>query len=216
MILRTFKDDLAWSQKRMKIASSVVKNLFKQIPEVFDEDEQLLIYPVEGAEGELLKQLDKGTGIDYIISNKNGDKTICFSWRAVNSTPERCRQEGVYNAFSLRKRRNNALSKKENCEIEKRKFALKHGLMSPQYAVEAYFIDDALLSAAIARTEDVISAYDNGPVRNCNPGGKDKEVFFYDVSWEIMKENGYTVYDWYLNDKCKRTYRLEEYHKLVS
>ena len=93
MILRTFKDDLAWSQKCIKIASNVVKNLFKQIPEVFDEDEQLLIYPVEGVEGELLKQLDKGTGIDYIISNKNGDKTICFSWRAVNSTPERCRLE---------------------------------------------------------------------------------------------------------------------------
>ena len=213
--MRTFGNDLAWSKECVKTASKVIKDLFKQIPDLFDDD-NLIIYSAEGVDNKLLKQLDKSCGIDYFIMNKNGDKAVSFAWRAVNSTPQRCRDEGVYNAFSLRKKRNTELSKQENCEIEKRIKAIKHGLVYPLFTVEAYFIDKTLLSVAIARTEDVLDAYVNCPIRNCDPNSKNKEVFFYDVSWEIMKKNGYKVYDWYLNDKCKRTYRLSEYHKLAG
>lgn len=196
-------------------ASEIIKNLFRQIPDLFG-DEKLLIYPVEGVEGLIFQKLDRKCGIDYFITNEEGDKAASFAWRAVNSTPERCRNEGVYNAFSLREKRNNAYSKQESCEIAKRTYAIKRGLIYPLFTIEAYFIDKALLSVAVARTEDVFDAYVNCPVRNCDPWSKNKEVFFYDVSWEIMKQYGYKVYDWYLNDKCKRTYRLNEYHKLAG
>ena len=208
-----FEEDLAWSRSRMDIASDTIKSLFKQIPNLFNEDE-LVIHPVEGIDEEILKQLDRKCGIDYFITNKDGSKAISFAWRAGNSTRERCRDEGVYNAFSLREKRNSATSKIENCEIAKRLYAIKYGLVYPLFTVETCFIDDILLSAAIARTEDVFDAYVNCPVRVCNKNAKYKKVFFYGVSWEIMKQNGYAIYDWYLNDKCKRTYRPYDYHML--
>ena len=212
--MRTFENDLAWSKECMRIASETIKSLFRQIPDLFG-NEKLLIYSIEGVDSKIFQQLDRKCGIDYFITNEEGDKAASFAWRAVNSTPERCRDEGVYNAFSLREKRNNEYSKQESCEIAKRVYAIERKLIYPLFTVEAYFIDKALLSVAIARTEDVFDAYVNCPVRNCDPWSKNKEVFFYDVSWEIMKQHGYTVYDWYLNDKCKKTYRLNEYHKIA-
>lgn len=196
----------------METATPQIIQLFQQAPDLF-EDDKLIINPVEGSEDEICRMLDKDCGIDYFISNEEGNKTASFSWRAVNSTVERCRNEGVYNAFSLRKKRNNDQSKAKNCEIEKRLYAIKNNLVYPLYTVEAYFINNRILSVALAKTKDVFDAYLNLPIRYCNPTEKDKEVFFWDISWEIMKNNGYTIYDWYYNDKCKRTYRLHEYKK---
>jgi len=196
----------------MEIAHDQIIELFQQIPGLFGK-QKLVIHPVEGVNEDTCKLLDKSCGIDYFISTEDGNKTVSFAWRSVGSTVERCRNEGVYNAFSLRKKRNNDQSKAENCEIEKRLYAMKHGLVYPLYTVEAYVLNGRLLSVAVAKTEDVFNAYMNLPIRNCDPHSKNKEVFFWDVSWKIMKDNGYKVYDWYYNDKCKRTYRLYEYKK---
>ena len=210
--MSSFKDDLGWSGVCMEIAHDKIIELFQQIPDLFG-NRKLVIHPVEGIKENTCILLDKNCGIDYFISTEDGNKTVSFAWRAVNSTVERCRNEGVYNAFSLRKKRNNSQSKTENCEIEKRLYAIEHRLVYPLFTVEAYVLNGRLLSVAVARTEDVFDAYKNLPIRNCDPYSKNKEVFFLDVSWKIMKDNGYTVYDWYYNDKCKQTYRLHEYKK---
>ncbi len=207
---------MAWSKHCLNLAEDVIKDLFREIPNLFENDE-LIIRPVEGVKENLLEELDRKCGIDYFITNKTGNKWASFAWRACNTTQKRIDEEGLYNAFSLRERRNKESSKAENCEIAKRLFALEHDLDTPKYTVEAYFIKekDMLVSAAIAKTKDVYKAYLKCPVR-ISTNYFDRQVFMRNVSWEIMKQYGYKVYDWYLNDKCKRTYRLEEYHKLVS
>ena len=193
----------------MDIASDKVIYLFKQLP--FFKDEELVIYPIEDIEEPIFKLLDRKCGIDYFITNKDGTKAISFAWRAGNTTPERCRKYGVYNAFSLRQKRNKDSSKEENCEIAKRMYSIDHGLIYPLYTVEACFIDETLISLGMAKTTDVYHAFGHCPKRNCDPFGKNKEVFFYGLSWQIMMEHGYRVYTWYFNDKCKRTYRINDY-----
>ena len=95
--------------------------------------------------------------------------------------------------------------------MNKRITAIKLGLAYPHYTAQVHYDpdDDSLLSLAVAKTSDIYAAYDMGLYRICNPHGKNKEVFFRDVSWKLMKENGFDVYDWYRDATCVPTTFLD-------
>jgi hypothetical protein len=154
--------------------------------------------------------LDCSCGVDYVISDAKG-RTIELAWRAVKSKLIQYPNNGVYNAFSLRRKRNNG-TPEENCELAKRITAVTLGLAHPQYTAQVHYDpldNDSLLSLAIARSEDILNAYNDGYWRECNPKNKDKEVFFRDVSWKLMREHGYDVYDWYRDVTCVPTTYLD-------
>ena len=184
-------------------AAPKLKELLLQVPDLFTTN-KLLIYPVEDQDGEIFKHLDRKCGIDYFVVSENDDRTIGLAWRAVKY--DRSRFKGrVWNAFSIREKRNTSLSE-ENCELYKRKKAINLGLIYPQFTAQVHYDpsnNNELLSLAVARTEDVYNAFDEGLFRECNPNAVDKEVYFYDVLWDKMKQHGYAVYDWYKDNTCK-------------
>lgn len=203
--------DMDESQRIAQMAGPKIKELFMQIPNLFVNND-LLIYPVENQKINILKQLDKSSGIDYYVVSKSANRTVALAWRAIKCKYTQYPNNGVYNAFSIRQKRNKIHSE-ENCELNKRTDAIKFGLVYPEFTAQAHYDpldNDSLLSLAIARTSDIYEAFNKGLYRVCNPNGKNKEVFFYDVFWCKMKENGYNVYDWYRDPKCEQTAFLNE------
>lgn len=198
-----FWQDANDSVRIAHVAAPILKDLFMKIPGLFETND-LSIFPVEDVDIKILQHLDRNCGIDYFVASKSDNRTIGLAWRAIRY--DRSKYHGrVWNAFSVREKRSTSPDEK-NCELYKRKSAIKLGLIYPQYTAQAHFDpsnNDTLLSLAIARTSDVYEAFDKGLYRVCDPNNKDKEVFFYDVQWRKMKENGYKIYDWYKDDSCK-------------
>ena len=209
-----FNNDYKDSQELMKNVSDIVKNLFYQVPELFN-NKDLKIYSIEqfakknnnSNHAEIFKLMDTGAGIDYIIYSKKDKRMITLAWRIGKENKTNQKKYGVYNSFSLRLKRNYNGSVEDNCEIRKRQFAIKNGLLYPQWTAQLFIDPDTktFLSLAIAKTTDIFEVYDKGLYRICNntKHEEDKLVFFHDVHWEIMKEQGYQVYDWYSDKKYK-------------
>ena len=191
----------------MHKAAPILKELFLQIPDLFYSN--IMIYPVEDQPGRICNHLDKNCGIDYLIVSDDENRTVGLAWRTGRFWKRRHFESTVYNAFSLREKRNNEFSKEENCEIVKRRKAKELDLMRPEFTAQAHYDpqdDDELLSIAIAKTDDIIKAHDEGLYRICDKNNNNKEVFMHDVQWEKMKEAGYEVYDWYGKEKYRGLY----------
>ena len=202
-----YEQDIEESKRIMRKAAPIIKELFSQVPGLFEGN--ILIQPIEDQKSRICKYLDKSCGIDYLIMDEGNNRAVGLAWRTGRFWKNRHRGSTVYNAFSLRKKRNNEFSKEDNCEISKRRMAMKLGLIRPEFTAQAHYDpdnDDELLSVAIAKTDDVIKAYDEGLYRICNKNNVNKDVFMHDVQWEAMKQAGYPVYDWYAEDKYKGLY----------
>ena len=201
--MSTFAQDLEDSRRMIREAAPILKEKFKEIPDVF-ENERVKILPIEGSDNPVLKHLDLRCGIDYLAVGEKSGKTIAFSWRAVRY--DRSRFKGrPWNGFSLREKRNTTTDM-ENCELHKQMNALDKGLLHPEYMAQAHYDPshgDEILNVAVARTEDIYKAFKDNLFRECNPNAKEKEVCFYDVLWGKMKKKGYKIYDWYKDASCE-------------
>jgi len=208
--MSSVEQDKNESQRMAYKSGPLIKELFMQVPELFVKND-LIIYPVEKNQQEILKQLDYTCGIDYYVISKSSGAGVSLSWRAIKYKKTQYPNRGVYNAFSLRQKRNNG-TPEEKCELYKRKHSIQLGSTSPDYMAQLHYDpldNDSLLSLAIAKTKDVYEAFDKGLYRECNPNNKNKEVYFFDVFWKKMKENGYKVYDWYRDESCTLTTFLD-------
>ena len=204
-----FQDDIIESKRIMYKSAPILKELFLQIPDLFYGD--IMIYPVEDQPGRICNHLDKDCGIDYLVVDESNNRTVGLAWRTGRFWKRKHYGSTVYNAFSLREKRNNKFSKEENCEIVKRRISKDFDLLRPTYTAQMHYDPDdgdELLSLAIAKTDDIIEAHDKGFYRLCDKFNQDKEVVMHDVQWEKMKEFGYKVYDWYAKDKYKGLYEL--------
>jgi hypothetical protein len=202
--------DIKESKRMFRISEPILKKVLMSIPDLFIHDD-LEIYCVENQNTELEKHLDTSCGVDYIISDKKANRTIELAWRAIKSKIKQYPTRGVYNAFSLRQKRN--LPNSESyCELAKRLDAVQFGLSYPRWTAEVYYDpldNDSLLSLAVAKSSDILDAYNKGYWRNCNPNDRNKMVFFRDVSWKLMREHGYKIYDWYRDVTCVPTTYLD-------
>ena len=180
-------------------------------------DNNIYTYPVEKQRTKRDKYLDCVAGIDYEFKDKKTDTVIAtLAWRATN-----CRYileplDGVWNGFSLRRKRNNG-TPEENCELSKRLKSIKNNGVYPEFTSQVEFdkIDNEdLLSLATARTTDIYEAYEKGYYRYCDPKHDKKEVWMEDVSWECMWYDGYNVPCWVRDATCLKTKKLDEYIKL--
>ena len=202
-----YQDDMIEGKKIMHKAAPILKQLFAQVPNLFEKD--VKIYPVEDQPGNVCNIMDKTCGIDYLIVSNDKSKAVGLAWRTNRFWKARHRKSIVYNGFSLRQKRDNQYSKEENCEIQKRRTAIELGLMRPEFTAQADYDpddDDEILCVAIARTDDIIEAYNKGMYRICDKNRTKNDVFMHDVQWERMKQAGYPVYDWYAKDKYKGLY----------
>jgi len=131
---------------------------------------------------EMAKLLDTLAGIDVWYINKlNGMRGIASR---IQTGPN-------YRTFTIRnKRRSGAKT-----EYEKRKIAIEKGYLYPYLTVQAYVSDnDRLLSFAIAKTEDIIDAIDNGLCYKNHTGSEQiGQAEFYVVKWTVMKNSGYEI-----------------------
>ena len=203
----SFYDDAKESHRIEKIAEPILKELFSQIPDLFTDD-NIVIFNIEEEKQKVLELLDRAYGYDYIVMNKTDNLGVAVSWKAIKCRHSQYPKSGVYNSFSLRYKRNNG-TPEENCELRKRQKAIESDALYPQFLAQAHYdpVNDDILSVAVARTTDVYDAYDKGLFRDSNPNARieDKKAFFYEVMWELMKEEGYKVYDWYKDDSCRKT-----------
>ena len=131
---------------------------------------------------EMAKLLDTLAGIDVWYINKlNGMRGIASRI-----------QTGVnYRTFTIRNKRQSGAK----TEYEKRKIAIEKGYLYPYLTVQAYVSDsDELLSFAVAKTEDIIDAIDNGLCYKNHTGPKQiGQAEFYVVKWDVMKNAGYQI-----------------------
>lgn len=204
-----FEDDINESKRIMYKSAPILKQLFMQIPNLFNGN--IMIYPVEDQPGKVCNHLDKSCGIDYLVVDGDRNRTVGLAWRTGRFWKSRHYGSIVYNAFSLRERRNNSFSKEDRCEISKRRISKEFDLLRPTYTAQMHYDpenDNELLSLAIAKTDDIIEAHDRGFYRLCDKHNTDKEVIMHDVQWEKMKQFGYEVYDWYAKNKYKGLYEL--------
>ena len=201
-----FREDFRESGRIARLAAPHIKELFMQIPYLFTTND-LKIYTVEN-DDELgcpsCKVLDKICGIDYLVVSETDNRVIGMAWRAVKFLRSKYPDNEVYNGFSVRQKRDTT-KEEARCEMRKRENQIMLGTIFPTYTVQAHYdpSDDTLLSLALARTTDIYQALYDGLYRVCNPHGKNKEVYFYDVLWDKMKDAGYVVYDWYKDDSCR-------------
>lgn len=156
----------------------------------------------EDCDDQLSKIYDQVCGVDYTVSTF--DTSVNLGWRALRFWRTRYPDRYVYNSFSIRVKRNK-LNSEEHCEANKRLTAIYNDTAFPQYMAQAHYDPDygELLSLGLAKTKDIFECYDKGLFRECNKYAKNKDVYFRDVHWEVMKKHGYTVYEWYLDNSCK-------------
>ena len=200
-------EDMEESKRMMHKTAPILKELFLQIPDLFNDN--IMIYPVEDQPGNVCNLLDKTCGIDYLVVNEGKNKAVGLAWRTGRFWKRRHNSSTVYNGFSLREKRGNEFSNENNCEISKRRVSAELDLLRPKYTAQVHYDpddNDELLSLAIAKTDDIIEAHDRGFFRICNKNNTEKEVFMHDVQWERMKQAGYPIYDWYAKDKYRGLY----------
>lgn len=151
-----------------------------------DEIKDILKGDLKVVEGitieEMAKLLDTLAGIDVWYINKlNGMRGIASRI-----------QTGVnYRTFTIRNKRQSGVK----TEYEKRKIAIEKGYLYPYLTIQAYVTDNNdLLSFAIAKTEDIIDAIDNGLCYKNSTGPEQiGQAEFYVVSWSDMKNAGYEI-----------------------
>jgi len=131
---------------------------------------------------EMAKLLDTLAGIDVWYINKlNGMRGIASRI-----------QTGVnYKTFTVRNKRKSGAK----TEYEKRKIAIEKGYLYPYLTIQAYVSENnELLSYAIAKTEDIINAIDNGLCyKNHTSKNQIGQAEFFVVKWYDMKKAGYEI-----------------------
>ena len=205
-----FLRDIKESRRMFDICESRVRELLNQISGICLGN--AYVRNIEHQETLYDRYLDCVCGIDYEFCDSSTDKPIItLAWRAVKCKYSKYPLSGVYNAFSLRRKRNNE-TPEEYCELNKRINAINMNATYPEYTAQVHYDpldNDSLLSLAVAKTTDIFEAHSKGYYRICDPKHKDKEVYMEDVSWKLMANNGYKIYDWYRDATCVPTTFLD-------
>ena len=206
-----FYKDLKGSQYFFELCESKVREQLQELTKhPFNKD--IAVRHIEKQKTDRDKYLDCKCGIDYEFYNIRTNKSVAtLAWRATVCRYTGFKEKGVYNAFSLRERRNNG-TPKENCELYKRQKAIETHSIYPDYMSQVLYdpLDgNSILSIATARTKDVLEAYSKGYYRDCDPNTEDKQVYMKDVSWKLMWEAGYTFPAWFRDVTCVPTMYLD-------
>lgn len=206
-----FNKDLKGSQKFFAICEPMIRKQLEELTgKSFGKD--VYVYPVEKQITERDKYLDCKCGIDYEFRNvKTNEPVATLSWRATVCRYTGFKEKGVFNAFSLRERRNNG-TPRENCELFKRQAALENNSLYPDYMAQVLYdpLDgDSLLSLATAQMKDILEAYNKGYYRDCDPENENKQVYMKDVSWKLMWWAGYKFPAWFRDACCVATQYLD-------
>ncbi|MBP5423933.1 MAG: hypothetical protein J6Y78_15985 [Paludibacteraceae bacterium] len=175
-------------------------------------DESVYTNYIEKQKTDRDKILDCKYGIDYEFRDvKTNELITTLAWRATVCRYTGFKEKGVYNAFSLRERRNND-TPKENCELYKRLAAIENDSLRPEYMSQVLFDpldNNSLLSLATAKIDDILEAYKKGYYRDCDKYNKDKKVYMKDVSWKLMWQAGYEFPAWFRDVCCVTTQFLD-------
>ena len=131
---------------------------------------------VEGSDNNIAKALDLIGGID-LLHLKN------LSLRGVGSRIQF--GETCWETFTIRKDRESG----EKTEYDKRKQAIEKGWIYPQYTLQAYVTDYALLGFAFAKTEHIFKMIEYGAcdIRETN-SNRIGQSSFYVIKWRTMRE----------------------------
>jgi hypothetical protein len=144
------------------------------------------IDPVETiTTAEFTRELDLSAGVDYWLVRHQG----------IHGMASRVQYKHRYDTFTIRK----SLPSGKETELQKRmRFVYGEGWIGPYYTCQAYVrrcpTGYELVSAAIARTRDIIGAitqglsFDPGPA----PGGNRFEA----VRWDVLRDLGAPIAIW--------------------
>lgn len=139
------------------------------------------IIRTEGSIDEIAQLLDKRIGIDAMV-DQNG---------VIYGLGSRIQYGVDYRTFTIRSEHESG----HITELEKLRNAIKYDAMRPHYTLQAYVIDDALHSIAIARTKDIIDYIDHHecPIRRAYDKDSGRWAQFVVVDWKKMQGAGYNI-----------------------
>ena len=204
--------DLKESRRMFNKCENIIKECLSKLINVSLDD--VYIHSAEAHKTEEDKYLDLICGIDYVVKKKDTDEELfAISWRATKCKLSVFPDGGVYNAFSLRRKRNKENSTEENCELNKLLTNIRSGSKHPEYMAQVNYDkenNDDLLSLGVAKIEDILDAHSRKFYRRTDPKHVEtKHVFMEDVAWQLMDWHGYNIVCWYKNGTCVPTTWLD-------
>ncbi len=144
--------------------------------------QQLEYFQSETSNDELLKQLDRCSGIDGFLK----DKDNCIYTLATRNRFIHPDKQTVYPEFTIR----GDLYSDVKSEFTKRINSINNGSLFPYYTLQSWFSGSTFLCAALTKTQDLYHFIKTQP-KAVFQGFSDRR--FYCVKWDDLKSCDYSI-----------------------